>query len=169
MKFNKRLLWWNLRQERWQEADFETFNRWRGLELLTGDAEGDGAWPEIGAGDHRFVVCVMDEDDKTVINFIAHRYNAGLNGMFEGCPSNLTVDEKKEWDRLYAQVVDTIEDEERLRELQNKEFTSLQLPLKLVQSLVSDMPWSITTQTDHGFWPMYKHHGGDLPAWIRMN
>ncbi len=155
-------LWWNANKEKWELIDHDAFARWRGFGELLDLPSGDRIMPNIPEGDHRFVMCILDEDGEEIVNFIAHRYYAGHGGTFEGCPTELTEQESREWDKFYSQATMTEEEELRLRELQNKEFITLQLAPNQLECLVRDVPWKVPNEIEHGFWRAYKIHGGNI-------
>lgn len=165
----ERCLWWNAGEERWEEVSYEAFLRSRGtwlIEQMGGPAEGE-TLTRCGSGDHRFVLCVMDDTRTQCVYFHAHRYVLDDKGMVDHFPTTLTQEEDEEYKRLdlkrcTAKQEPELDPEEQARFelLADRQWEVVRIPPDLLIALKRDIPWS-TDPGDHprgGFWGAYQHH-----------
>ncbi len=165
----QRCLWWNAAGSRWVEISYEAFIRARGtwwIEKMGGEAEGE-TLTRCGTGDHRFVICMMDDTRTQCVYFHAHRYVLDGKGMIDHFPTTLSKDEDEEYKRLdmkrcTAKQQPELDSEEQARfeRLADQQWEVTRLPPDLLIALKRDIPWG-TDPGDHprgGFWGAYQHH-----------
>jgi len=169
--YDRNLLWYEPAEGRWVELPFEAFCRARGdwIAKAFGYPEEGEALTQVGPGDHRFVVCVLDDDMATCVNFIAHRYIIGADGRVDRFPTTLTEAEEAEFKQLDFKRCTAKEEPElnpeeqkRFKWLADQQWEVTRLPADLLLALKRDIPWSIQSG-DHpwgGFWWQYQQHSG---------
>jgi hypothetical protein len=148
-----KVLWWNPSAERWQPI------AWKNWVEFGMPGSGSRSLESVPAGDHRFAVCII-ENDKYLVNFIPHRYVINGKGEKESTPTVLTPDQKVEWNNLYQMMEMTPEQQGRLKELQEKEYAAIRLPEELFRALMRQMGWFPSPRLDVGIWTYMNEYGG---------
>ena len=152
-------LWWDSANGRWQVIDYDDFARARGYGSALGLPSGDNLLKGIPAGEHKFVICIVD--DGTLVNAIVHRYILNDVGAIIETPTTLTEEQKSEWQYLYLLHTMSIEEEQRLRELQDQEVVLLVLTKQELDALLRDMSWNLPSDMGFGVWRHYHRVYGE--------
>lgn len=169
--YDQNVLWYDPRECRWVTLPFEAFCRARGSSAarVYGYPEEGEALTQVGPGDHRFVICILNDDLTTCVNFFAHRYIIDANGRVESFPTTLSEAEQAEFNKLdlkrcTAKEIPELSPDEQKRwdRLADQLWQVTRLPPDLLRALKRDIPWK-TEAGNHpwgGFWGQYQLHSG---------
>jgi hypothetical protein len=106
--------WWNPARKIWVQVSWEAWTAARAV-------DGSKPAPVVGlsAGDHYFVVCILD-DDGTVVNIIPHRYEMPQPGIIGPGVFDWTEEECEFIDKMYLDMSPSAEDEARFQALRER-------------------------------------------------
>jgi hypothetical protein len=142
---NTVILHWDECQSAWAELPWRDWVRFRGF------GEGGSLLAGAEAGEHYFLVCVL-EDDGDLANVIPHRYVLSTDGRLVHGFDGLGASEREEYYRIQVLLSPTIEDSERYSELGSRGFAVNLPPPRTVQPLLRALPGLAGARQNAGCW-----------------
>lgn len=122
------LMW---REGEWRLIDEDDWSRFR--------AGKESVLPQrMRDGDNYIVVVVIDEDDRPC-NIITHNFRKSASDVHPAHWDLLSADEHKEYNHLFSALKHSEDDEERIRELQNKMEAAFVMNSEMVAKLRSGL------------------------------